>query len=50
MSKKQFNRRDFLKVSGGTVGAAAAGFSIYTPSASAAKARVVVVGGGMGGS
>ena len=49
MSKKQFNRRDFLKVSGGTVGAAAAGFSIYTPSASAAKARVVVVGGGMGG-
>ena len=49
MSKKQFNRRDFLKVSGGTLGAAAAGFSVYTPSASAAKARVVVVGGGMGG-
>ncbi|MBC8519714.1 MAG: FAD-dependent oxidoreductase [Gammaproteobacteria bacterium] len=48
-NKKQFNRRDFLKVSGGTVGAAAAGFTFYTPSASAAKGRVVVVGGGMGG-
>ena len=49
MSTKHFNRRNFLKVSGGTLGAAAAGFSLYTPSASAAKARVVVVGGGMGG-
>ncbi len=48
-NNKQFNRRDFLKVSGGTLGAAAAGFSLYTPSATAAKARVVVVGGGMGG-
>lgn len=48
-NKKQFDRRDFLKISGGTVGAAAAGFAFYTPSASAAKARVVVVGGGMGG-
>jgi len=50
MNKKQFNRRDFLKVSGATLVTVATGFSIYTPSASAkAKARVVVVGGGMGG-
>ncbi len=46
MSK--FNRRDFLKVSGGA--AAAAGMGLYTGSSMAgAKGRVVVVGGGMGG-
>jgi len=47
--KKQFNRRDFLKVSGGAAGAAAVGISLYSSTASAAKARVVIVGGGMGG-
>jgi len=46
----QFNRRNFLKLSGGALGtAAASGAAFYTPSAFAAKARVVVVGGGMGG-
>lgn len=46
----QFNRRDFLKVSGVALGAAATtGTAFYTPSAFAASARVVVVGGGMGG-
>ena len=48
-TKKPFNRRDFLKVSGGAAAAATAGIALYTPSASAAKARVVIVGGGMGG-
>ena len=47
MSK--LNRRDFLKFSGGALGVAAAGSSLHIPSASAASARVVVVGGGMGG-
>ncbi len=47
--KKQFNRRDFLKVSGGAAGAAAVGISLYSSTALAAKARVVIVGGGMGG-
>jgi len=45
----QINRRNFLKVSGGAVGVAATGATFYTPSAFASKARVVVVGGGMGG-
>ncbi len=49
MKNKSFNRRDFLKVSGGAAAAATAGLTLYTPTASAAKARVVVVGGGMGG-
>ena len=31
MSKKQFNRRDFLKASGATLVTVAAGFGIYTP-------------------
>jgi sulfide dehydrogenase [flavocytochrome c] flavoprotein chain len=43
------NRRNFLKYSGGALGAAATGSVFYTPSAFAAKARVVVIGGGMGG-
>ena len=47
--KKPFNRRDFLKVSGGAAAAATAGLGLYTSTASAAKAKVVVVGGGMGG-
>ena len=47
--KKNMNRRDFMKVSGGAA-AAVAGASIYTGSALAgAKGRVVVVGGGLGG-
>lgn len=46
---KKFNRRDFLKVSGGAAAAATAGLSMYASTASAAKAKVVVVGGGMGG-
>lgn len=42
------NRRDFLKLTGGA--AAITGASFYTPSVLASsKARVVVVGGGMGG-
>ncbi len=45
----QLNRRNFLKLSGGGLGAVATGGIFYTPSAFAAKARVVVVGGGMGG-
>jgi len=45
----QFNRRNFLKVSGGSVALAATAATFYTPSAFAAKARVVIVGGGMGG-
>jgi sulfide dehydrogenase [flavocytochrome c] flavoprotein subunit len=47
MSK--MNRRAFLKMSGGAFGAAAAASGLYIPSARAASARVVVVGGGMGG-
>lgn len=47
MSK--LNRRDFLKLSGGALGTAAAGMSFFIPSANAAASRVVVVGGGMGG-
>jgi sulfide dehydrogenase [flavocytochrome c] flavoprotein subunit len=47
MSK--LNRRDFLKFSGGALGAAAAASGLYIPMANAASSRVVVVGGGMGG-
>lgn len=43
------NRRNFLKLSGGAVGTVATATAFYTPSAFAAKARVVIVGGGMGG-
>ncbi len=51
MSKLNFNRRDFLKVSGGALGAASvASMGVYSGIASAStKGRVVVVGGGVGG-
>lgn len=46
---KKFNRRNFIKLSGGAMGVAASAAAFYTPSVFAARARVVVVGGGMGG-
>ena len=49
MSK--FNRRDFMKVSGGALGAAsvATGLGVASSAFAGAKGRVVVVGGGLGG-
>jgi sulfide dehydrogenase [flavocytochrome c] flavoprotein subunit len=48
LANSKLSRRNFLKVSSGTVAATTAGFG-FPFIASAAKKRVVVVGGGVGG-